>query len=120
MPLSAYAFAFLLTAQQPAAPITDWREAVQCLAVFEATAIALYRQHQSAPDAGHDQAANHWDDMAFSLVESMNDELSLNQGVEAERIRAARAAELSGQDAAALLPLAETCRQRLPDPPRLP
>lgn len=120
MPLSAYVFAFLLSAQQPAGPITEWREAVQCLAVFEATAIALYREHQSAPDAGHDQAATRWDDMAYSLVESMNDELSLTQGVEAERIRAARTNELSGQDVATLLAQSETCRQRLPDPPRLP
>lgn len=118
--LSAYALAFTLAAQQPAGPITDWREAVQCLAVFESTAIALYRQHNTDPDSGHNTAAARWDDLAYALVESMNEELTLAQAEEAERVRAQRAAALSGQDAAALIPQAEACLSRLPDPPRLP
>ena len=118
--LSAYAFAIALAAQQPAGPITDWREAVQCLAVFESTAIALYREHNTDPDGGHNTAAARWDDLAFALVESMNEQFSLARAEEAERIRARHAGSLSGQDTATLLAQAEACRSRLPDPPRMP
>jgi glutathione S-transferase len=118
--LSAYAFAFALAAQQPAGPITDWREAVECLAVFESTAIALYREHHNDPDGGHNTAAARWDDRAYALVESMNERFSLARAEEAERIRARHAGTLAGQDTDSLLAQAEACRSRLPDPPRMP
>ncbi|MFN4288005.1 MAG: hypothetical protein ACK4E3_05865 [Brevundimonas sp.] len=101
-------------------PITDWREAVRCSAVFESAAAAEWEAHTRAPAAGHDARSAAFDDKAMSLLDSMNERLTLRQNEEAETIREREARTLAGLGAAERIARAEACAARLPDPPVLP
>ena len=112
--------AFSLNAAQPAERITDWREAVRCLAAFETAASKGFAAHVQASGAGHDERATLYDDLAMSLIGSMGERFDFARMEQAEAIRAREAEALAGQSLEAVQARADDCRARLPDPPAIP
>ena len=66
---------------QPTERITDWREAVRCLAAFETAASKSFAEQ--APDAGAV-----YDDQAMALFASMGERFDFARMEQAETIRA--------------------------------
>jgi hypothetical protein len=110
--VSAFA-ALVLGAAQPAGPITDWREAVRCLAAFEAAASRSFAAQ--APDA-----AAGYDDQALALFASMGERFDFARMEQAETIRAREAEALRPLSLEQVQARADDCRARLPDPPAIP
>lgn len=117
--VSAFA-ALSLSSAQPAERITDWREAVRCLAAFETAASKGFAAHVQSPGAGHDDAATTYDDLAMALINSMGERFDFARMEQAETIRAREAQALEAQSLEQVTVRAEECRARLPDPPVMP
>ena len=117
--VSAFA-AFSLTIAQPAERITDWREAVRCLAAFETAASKGFAAHVQESGAGHDDRAVLYDDLAMALIGSMGERFDFARMEQAETLRAREAETLAGQSLEQVTARAESCRARLPDPPAIP
>ncbi|MFN3815857.1 hypothetical protein [Brevundimonas sp.] len=109
-----------LNAAQPAERITDWREAVRCLAVFETVASRSFAAHVQDSGAGHDDRAVQYDDLAMSLIGSMGERFTFARMEQAETIRAREAQALAPRSMEEVQALADDCRARLPDPPVMP
>ncbi|MEH6665091.1 MAG: hypothetical protein V7678_09575 [Brevundimonas sp.] len=121
--LASVSAAFALNAAQPAEaaqPVTDWREAVRCLAVFESAASKSFAAHVRDPDAGHDDEAVRYDDLALSLIDSMGERFNFARMEQAETIRMRESERLEPLSMQEVQALAEQCRARLPDPPVVP
>jgi|GEM_PF-3261378 hypothetical protein len=112
--------ALSLNAAQPAERITDWREAVRCLAAFETAASKSFAAHVQDPDAGHDDRAVRYDDMAMSLIGSMGERFTFARLEQAETIRSREADALEARSMEEVQAVADQCRARLPDPPVMP
>ncbi|MFN4295355.1 MAG: hypothetical protein ACK4FB_00810 [Brevundimonas sp.] len=112
--------ALSLNATQPAEPITDWREAVRCLAAFETAASKSFAAHVQDSGAGHDDRAVLYDDLAMSLIGSMGERFDFARMEQAETIRAREAQALESRSTEEVTALADQCRARLPDPPVMP
>lgn len=110
--VSAFAALSFSTAQ-PAGPITDWREAVRCLAAFEVASSMSFQAQQA--DAGA-----RYDDLAMALFSSMGDRFDFARMEQAETIRAGEAEALRARPLDQVTARADECRARLPDPPAVP
>lgn len=109
-----------LNAAQPADRITDWREAVRCLAAFETAASKGFAAHVQNAGAGHDDRAIEYDDLAMSLIGSMGERFNFTRMEQAETIRAREAEALERLSLEQVQARADECRARLPDPPAIP
>lgn len=109
-----------LNAVQPAERITDWRDAVRCLAAFETAASKSFAAHVQNPAAGLDDQAVRYDDLAMSLIGSMGERFNFARMEQAEAIRAREAQTLETLSLEQALARADECRARLPDPPVIP
>ncbi|WP_292102643.1 hypothetical protein [Brevundimonas sp.] len=112
--------ALSLTAAQPAERITDWRDAVRCLAAFETAASKSFAAHVQDTSAGHDDQAVQYDDLAMSLIGSMGERFDFARMEQAETIRAREAQALEPLSLEQVRARADDCRARLPDPPAIP
>ena len=112
--------AFSLNAAQPAERITDWREAVRCMAAFEAAASKSFAAHAEDESAGHDERASMYDDLALSIFSSMGERFDFARMEQAETIRAREAQAQAPQSLDQVRARADDCRARLPDPPAIP
>lgn len=112
--------ALSLHAAQPAEPITDWREAVRCLAAFETAASKSFAAHVQDSAAGHDDRAVQYDDLAMSLIGSMGERFDFARIEQAEILRAREAQALEPLSLEQVMARADDCRARLPDPPVMP
>ena len=111
--VSAFVAFSLNLSVQPAERITDWREAVRCLAAFETAASKSFAAQ--APDAGAV-----YDDQAMALFASMGDRFDFARMEQAETIRAREAETLRSLSLDQVQARADDCRARLPDPPAIP
>lgn len=118
--VSAFAAVSLNLTAQSGPPITDWREAARCMAVFEIAAEKSFEAHAENADDGHDQRAVQYDEWAVSLFASMGERLDFQQLEQAETIRAREAEALHPLSLDQARARVEDCRARLPDPPTVP
>ena len=111
--VSAFVAFSLTLSVQPAERITDWREAVRCLAAFETAASKSFAAQ--APDA-----AAVYDDQAMALFASLGERFDFARMEQAETIRAREAEALRPLSLEQVQARADDCRARLPDPPAIP